>query len=222
MNEIEQLIDLVFDPTEYNPGNMSKLLYQSILNEFSIKLTIDERKIYSKYVSYVFDLIELLRETKIPDCKKYFEQIYKKDPYVIDNIIMMWCLPRSEQYMSKIMYYKAYKNNIANFNGILYEMRNENYIMYFCIDILSKPCKCPIHCIDIIWNSLIVNKLNIDSIILTRKKFDYIEFNLDEEQKDNNISICLNIQEINEFGLGYAPNEFGKTFNQMIDHICSD
>ena len=222
-NDIDEIIDMIFDEKTFNPDSMAKLLYASILNEFSIKLSTSERKIYSTYVSYMYDLIENLRELDITNLDIYLKKISKKDPYVIDNIIMLWSLPRSEQYMSKIMYYKAYKNNIVDFNNILFDLRNEDYIIHFCLDILSKPSKCPIHCIDIIWNCMDVNKININSIMLARKKFDFIEFNLEDQHEEDEItlSICLSTSKIDEYGLGNKLNSKGKTFNDMINYICN-
>ena len=222
MQDIEQISN-IFNDDYFNPNTMAQLLYSAILNGFRIKIGVEERKIYSTYLGYMYDLVEYLRDEPIEKIKDIMKYLLQKDPYVVDNVIMLWCFPRSGLYMSKMMYYRAYTENIKNYADILFEMRNEDFVIHFCLDIISKPSQCPIHCVDIIWNCLDINRIKISSIVIDKKKQDdFIEFNLDEETTDTEISISLNAVRIYNFNLGNKPNQNGKSFNDMINFISRE
>lgn len=211
-----EILDSILNKNEFNPGIMSKFLYGVILNAFRTKINMDERKLYYSYIGYMYDIIEYLREQPIDKILEVMKKYYAIDEYIVDNLIMLWSFPRSEQYMSKLMYYRAYEDNINAYNNILYEMRNEDFVINFCIDIIAKPSKCPIHCIDILWNCIDINDIEIDTVFLNTKKYDYIEFNLDEEESTDKIHIELNADRLTEFNLGNKKNSKGISFNDMI------
>jgi len=128
-----------------------QMLYSALLNKFRIEIGEDEYEQFNEFQNRIFDLIENLRNLSRATIPIVINYLSKKNPTLPDIIIMMWCLPRPNQYLSQRMYKSKYKENIKKYNYKMIENVNNETIMNFCVETLSKTNNVPVHCIDYLW-----------------------------------------------------------------------
>lgn len=140
-----------FVPEIRDIERLSKKLYRALLNRFMINVSLQEYNDMKQYQECIFDLVEDLRKMDISFIEDFLNYLDENDPYMADNIIMCWSLPRTEDYLSKKFYNKKYEENIKKYNCILVELVEHPVVRNFCIETLSKTNYVPVHCIDILW-----------------------------------------------------------------------
>jgi len=128
-----------------------KLLYAMYINKFKINMEIEEYQIISELHQKIFSCTEEMREMNSDQIKEIFIYLDRILPCLADIIIMTWCLPRADQYNSKIIYNNMYQKNIQNYNQKLFDLVDLYVIRNFCMESLIKKNSIPIHCIDILW-----------------------------------------------------------------------
>lgn len=184
--------------------NLSKLLYSAILNKFRITISKDDYQYFKEYQERMFDLVENLRELTSATIPIVFDYLTEINPYLPDIIIMLWCLPRSDQYLSKKIYTNRYKQNIQKYNIKLIKNIENNVIKNFCLETLTKTNNVPVHCIDYLW--MYMNGLSFDFTFYNQEGAQYIGFEIPESDENNKdetfINFGFNMEYMLEMGLG--------------------
>lgn len=187
-----------------NCDGTSHILYEAILNKFKITITDEEYEYFKEFQERVFDLVENLRELEKSTISLVFDYLDKQNPYLADIIIMMWCMPRTDNFLSKRFYNKKYKDNISNYNHKLTDIIEHNVIKKFCIETLSKTNNIPIHCIDYIW--FYMNTLGLEFSFYNSENSEYVGFTMPEDKNDYDgkpyIDMGFNMTYMLEIGLG--------------------
>ena len=86
-----------------NCDNLSQIVYAAFLNKFKITMNDEEYIYFKEYQERVFDLVENLRELDTKSISLVFNYLDEKNPYIADIIIMMWCMPRTDNFLSNII-----------------------------------------------------------------------------------------------------------------------
>jgi hypothetical protein len=189
----------------------------------------DEYTYFKEYQDRVFDLIENLREMSSATIPLVFDYLSGINATLPDIIIMLWCLPRSDQFLSKINYNKRYKENIAKYNRKLIRNIEHRVVADFCLETLTKTNNVPVHCIDYLW--FYMNKISMEFIFYNSESGGYIGITILEDEEDKNsdeqwIELGLNVEYILGLGLGrtiYKTNPSNKgTFQKFLFKIFSD
>ncbi|XWV25324.1 hypothetical protein QJ856_gp0446 [Tupanvirus deep ocean] len=186
-----------------NCDNISQILYAAILNRFMINMSEEEYVYFKEYQERVFDLVENLRElttATIPIVLNYLDKI---NPYLADIIIMLWCMPRTDNFLSKRMYNNKYKENIKKYNMKMIKNIENIVIRNFCIETLTKTNYVPIHCIDYIW--FYMNTLSLEFTFYNTESSAYIGFIMPEQTDKNGdtyIDFGFNMEYLLDLGLG--------------------
>ena len=192
---IEQF-NLLDNAHEINCDNLSKLLYKAILNNFKIEMTTDEYYYFKEYQERVFDLIENARELTSATVPVLFEYLDKENHYLLDIVIMQWCLPRTDNYLSKKFYDIKYKQNIEKYNCKLTKNIEHYAIKNFCTETLIKSNNVPIHCIDLLWYYM--NDLTLELSFYNSDS----KLNIGFCPTDNTMGFGFNMEYLLEIGLG--------------------
>jgi hypothetical protein len=194
-----------------NCDDMSTLLYSVILNKFKVTMTAEEYVYFKEYQERVFNLIENLRELTSATIPLIFNYLDKVKPCLADIIIMLWCMPRADTYLSKRMYNKTYKENIQKYNNKMIKNIDHNVMKNFCIETLTKTNNVPVHCIDYLW--FYMNTLSIDFTFYNYVNGNYIGFQMEEDNHNNTdenemfIQFGFNMEYLLEMGLGQVSYE---------------
>ncbi|AKI78995.1 hypothetical protein [Acanthamoeba polyphaga mimivirus] len=187
---------------------LSQLLYSAIIQNLKIKLDDKEYLIFNEYQENVFQLIDSLREFDENIIFIVLEYLASKEyHYLIDCIIMWWCLPNKNMFMSKNMYNKSYKQNIEKFNSKLTNRITHSLIESFCRDALSKTNKIPIHCLDLLWYYMNGMAIDLDFYNSNNCLNVAIIVPEDEEPTDDSdsttyVTFGINMEFILEMGIG--------------------
>lgn len=205
----------IIDTEDFNSSFLSQLLYKAYINKFLIHMEPPEYEIFQLYQNRFFDLIENMREFDIASIKTIFTFFENEDPYVVDNIIMSWCLPRPGSYSSKKYYDDEYSKNIAKFNSKLLEMVEHRPVKNFCIECITKTCNIPIHCINILWHYL--TSITVEFDFCDDLHSRYLSIILGDDP--NIIRIGLNLVYVLNMGLGKNPQN---NFNILIQNMVND
>lgn len=182
---------------------VSQMLYATILNKFKISMTEDEYVIFKEYQERMFDLVENMRELSASTIPIIFEYLDKVNHCLPDIIIMLWCLPRSDKYLSKQIYKNCYKQNIQKYNEKLVKNITHEIMKNFCIETLTKTNNVPIHCIDYIW--FYMNTIEMEFTFYNLESCAYIGFimpDYEHHPDDNYIDFGFNMEYLLEMGLG--------------------
>ena len=248
----------VLGKDEYiNCDYISQMLYAALLNKFMITMSekehayfkechknrcmmtmTDEEYVYFKeYQERVFDLVENLRELSpatIPLIFNYLDQVNK---YLPDIIIMLWCMPRPDTFLSKNMYNKAYRENIKKYNNKMIKNITHDVMKNFCIETLSKTNNVPVHCIDYLW--FYMNTLSFDFTFYNYDNGGYIGFQMPEyngyniqhlkpesNEVESYIEFGFNMEYMLEMGLGQIvyvndPGQKG-SFRNFLKNCVTD
>lgn len=191
-----------FVPQIGNVEDLSKKLYRALLNKFMIDVSFQEYNEIKQYQECIFDLVEDLREKDISFIGEFLNYLDNHDPYLADNTIMIWSLPRTDDYLSKKFYNKKYEENIKKYNCKLVELVEHPVVKNFCIETLSKTNYVPVHCIDILW--FYMNILSFELFFYNTNSCYYLGFVMPEKRGlwDEYIEFGLNVPFILEMGLG--------------------
>lgn len=136
---------------DLNSDYLSKLLYTSFLSRFQDSYSAGEYLYFREYQERVSDLVEDMRQLDVPTIQSIFDYLLKVDIYLVDVIIMSWCLPRVANYYSRRSQYSKYRELIEKYLPKLTQMIDHEAIKNFSCDILGKTNYVPIHCIDLLW-----------------------------------------------------------------------
>lgn len=204
-----------------NCNNSSQILYTAILHRFRITMNETEYELFKEYHERVFDLIENLRELTSNYILSVLNYLHRENRYLCDIIIMLWCLPRTDTFLSKQTYYNHYKDNIQKYHyKMVVNIKNE-CIKTFCLDILSKIKNIfvPVHCIDYIWNYM--SNLTIEFSFFNTECGNYLGLCLDELEEEC-IILGLNMEHILELGLGQVCYPNILSFRHIIIKVITD
>jgi hypothetical protein len=169
-----------------NSDNLSQILFTSYITKFTEVLTTEESNYLNGYHDRVFNLVENMRELSKSTISVIFEYLLKKNAYVLDLVIMVWTLPRKNNYLGQDKYKLKYKENIQKYNNKLIQLINTTPIEQFCIEsltrnIVTKTGTCnnylPIHCIDLLWYYLSPNDFSLEFSSITSKEYVGVEIN---------------------------------------------
>lgn len=209
--------------------NLSHLLYSAILNKFKITISEEDYIHFKEYQERMFDLVENLREMTSATVPIVFDYLTEINPYLPDIIIMLWCLPRSDVYLSKRIYNNRYKQNIQKYNIKIVKNIHNNVVKNFCVETLSKTNNVPVHCIDYLW--LYMNGLSFDFTFYNYDSAAYIGFEMPKEESHENcidtfIKFGFNMEYMLEIGLGQTVYESDPTnkgsFRNFLKNILCD
>ncbi len=190
----------VLGKDEYiNCNQISQMLYEAYLNKFIIKYTYKEYEYFREYQERIFDLVENMRELKISTIKLIIEYLNNNDQYIVDNIIMTWCLPRLDNHYSKRIYDNVYRKNINTYNNKLISLIDHKLIKDFCCLTLSKTNYIPIHCIDLLWYYM--ENISLEFIFYNMENARYIGIIMPDHDS-NDIVFGLNMEYLLDMGLG--------------------
>ena len=251
INQTETLDMLVMDQDNKNNENdekincekMSTILYTAILNKFIIRMGKAEYVYFREYQERVFDLVENLRELDVNDISTILTYISKIDIYLVDIIIMLWCVPRIDNLLSKKIYQIRYRQNIQQYNAKLCNLITHDTIKYFCIETLTKVNNVPAHCMDYIWYYMANMEIEFDfynsengayigfepietdeSDKIDKNKCDRNQNKCDQKSRENIIQIGINFLYFLELGLGsiiYA-NDLKGSFKNFIKSLVTN
>lgn len=202
--------------------NLSQILYATILNKFRMNMTQEEYVYFKEYQERVFDLVENLRELPSTTIPIVFDHLTNVNHYLIDIIIMLWCLPRTDDYLSKKMYNKEYRENIQKYHQKMVKNICHKCMENFCIETITKTNNVPVHCIDYIW--FYMNNLSFDFTFYNSNGGAYINFTFSENDKF--INFGFNMEYLLELGLGQIvyhndPNQKG-SFRNFLQQIITN
>lgn len=210
-----------------NCDGLIHILYAAILNKFKVDMTKEEYFYFKEYQERVFDLVENLREQDIDTISLILEYLYKINAYLADIIIMLWCLPRSDQYLSRQIYHSVYYQNIEKYNTKITNLIEHNAIKCFCLETLSKTINVPVHCIDYLWYYM--NALSLEFSFFNTNSGDYISFVMPEhghDEKNEYIDFGFNMEYMLRLGLGrisYSNDPLNKMpLYQFLKYFVSD
>lgn len=200
-----------------NCNSICIMLYNALISKFKITFTKDEYPYFKEYQERIFDLVENMRQLDNSIIHNILSFLEIENHYLVDIIIMSWCLPRSDTYLSQNRYKLKYKDNIIKFQSKLIHNITQSYMQKFCLDFLSKSNNLPIHCIDYIWYYM--NALTIEFEFYNNQSANYIGINL---HNDRTITLGLNLEYILFMGLGnfeYSnKGSFKKFFIEFIQN----
>lgn len=213
--------------------NLSHMLYASILNKFMITIDNIEYQHFREFHERTFDLVENMRELEVDLIEKIFVYLNKVNNYLVDIILMLWCLPRINNIRSKQLYDAKYKNNIKKYNFKIVKLIKSEPIKIFCLESLSKTNYVPIHCIDYI--SFYLEEITFEISFCGSNGKDYIGFNVNSGKEKNEsflqfnmdktpeipIDISINMEYFFELGLGLFKHEM-KQFSTILKLFIND
>lgn len=213
----------VMGENDLNCDFMSQLLYEAILKKFKIQIEKKEYFYFSQYQERAFNLVEDLREKDTDFIEKIINFLGKNNPYLADVVIMQWCLPRPNNYLSKRFYKNAYRENIKEYNYKLTKIVENQTIKNFCIETLTKNNNVPVHCIDLLW--FYMGSISFELTFFNSECSEYISFTMSKHD-DDYIDFGLDAEYILDMGLGQIlyendPNSKG-SFSNFIKIFFTD
>lgn len=221
-NQIEKLLaDFDVWPIEENKKDsyhdVCHSLYKAYLNKFNIEMTQKEYILMDMYREKVFDLVNALHDSSSTIVSDLLVYLLAENAYLVDLILMCWCLPKKVDYYSKKRYQAVYQENIKKYNHIIIGMIEIEPIKIFCTEILTKTCNVPIHCLDYIWY-YVNDSIHMEFHFINSVYNDYITINFQEseDKKIIELDIGIDIYRVLELGLGSVDAGNGKMFKQVI------
>lgn len=211
-----------------------KLLYGFYLSRFKFTMDSEEYQFIGELQDKIFNCTEEMRYLEINQIRDVFVYLDKVLPCLADIIIMTWCLPRAEQYRSKIIYDNVYQSNIRSYNHILFEIADCYVIRNFCLESLIKKNSIPVHCIDILWYWMCSVDIDIDFNFVNSGNGNFIMIDKDEFLPQGNeinlgvapvvtatVSMGINMETIFKLGLGKeecSKGAFQKLLNSLLNN----
>lgn len=217
-----------------NCDNICCILYSAYLTKFNISFSNEEYVLFKEYQERIYDFVEDMRELDTNTISNILDYLYSINIYLTDIIIMSWCLPRSDNYLSKKIYGIKYKENIKKYNIKIIDIIEHNVIKTFCCELLTKKksimlCNTqhftgysiPIHCIDYLW--YYINNLSFELTFYNMECANYIGIDISD---DDYINLGLNMEYLLELGLGkinYLNDPIKKgPFNRFLLKFITD
>lgn len=211
-----------------------KLLYGFYLNRFKFTMDSDEYQFIGELQDKIFNCTEEMRQLEINQIKNVFIYLDGLLPCLADIIIMTWCLPRAEQYRSKIIYDNVYQSNIQSYNHTLFELADCYVIRNFCLESLIKKNSIPVHCIDILWYWMCLVDLEVEFNFVNSGNGNFIMIDKDEFVSQGNegnlgvapvatttVSLGINMETIFRLGLGKEECKKGN-FQKLMNSLLTD
>lgn len=211
----------ILEKGDIDCDNLSYVLYGAILKKFKITMDQDEYAYFKEYQEHIFDLIENLRELNTEIIPIVFDYLNKINHYIPDIIIMLWCFPRTDNFLSKLIYNKNYKLNIQKYNHKLTAHINHYVMKNFCVETLSKTNNIPVHCIDYIW--FYMNGISLELSFYNCECGTYIGISMLEDD-DEYVGFGFNMEYLLEMGLGQIiyENDSKGTFRNLLKNLVLD
>lgn len=210
-------------PNSESFHSSSQTLYKMYLNAFKLSIEEDKYKILKEYQDNLFDLIDSLRDSDETTLKLFLEFLDKENPYLADLILICWCLPRADDWLSVTKYNMVYKNNINKYNQIVINIINHSVVKNFCIETLTKTNNAPIHCIDYLWY-YVSDAISLEFYFVNTKHQGYLAITVEEEQTNSgvcaNLKVGLDIEHIINMGLGNIGHK--TPFKNVIKSMVMD
>lgn len=191
-------------------------LYEALLKRFQIEMGSMMYEQFYEYQSLVFDVVEDLHVQSVDDIKEVLEYLCKEDPYLLDVIIMSWCLPRPVSCFSKRRYQQLYEERIDLHMDKLVELVEIDPIKNFCVETLTKTNNVPVHCIDLLWRYMA--SIEYQLTWCNEQSGNYISVRIEDEE----IVIGLNVYVIDNLGLGDRKNQKEITFGETMIGIITN
>lgn len=203
----------VLGKDEYiNCDTISHLLYAAYLNRFIISLTEDEYQLFYEYQNRIYDLVENMRELEPVNIDIILKYLNKQNPYVVDIVIMSWCLPRADDYLSVSRYNNKFKENITKYLNKLIKIIDNQCIKNFCCETLTKTNYVPIHCVDLLWYYM--NSTTHEFEFYNMENARYIGFSVSDH--NDTITIGFNMEYLLEMGLGRTTYDVKGSFRNLL------
>ena len=201
--------------------NLSHMLYSTILNKFKVTMTKEEYGYFKEFQERIFDLVENLRELDGVMIVSTLEYLHKTNVYLVDIVIMLWSLPRTDNYLSKRIYNRIYKEYIQKFNHKMVDLIHHETVRNFCIETLTKTNNVPVHCIDYLWFYMV--KMSMEFTFYNSENGHYIGFITSD---DEYIEMGLNMEYLLGMGLGqvtYPDDPANKgSFRNFLKNIITN
>ncbi len=208
------MIELV-DEFDIIDKPLAHIMYGVYLKKFQVQLDKKESELVNEYHEKIIQFVEHIRELDFGAIKEIFIYLDKTLPCLADIVIMQWCLPRAEQFHSKLMYNKNYKKNIQLYNQKLIDNIDLYVIRNFALESVIKTCNVPVHCVDLIWYWMKEDS-QLEFSFCNSGAGNYIGIEIDPEETDDPcIQVVLNMESILELGLGNVMTKQG-SFKNLI------
>lgn len=110
-------------------------LYALYSSGFTLDVEEEEFLLISEFQYSLFNLIDNCDE--ITDLTKILTLLYEYIPCIADLFIIMWCIPRPDEYLSHRLFIKKYKTKILQKFYRLLEIIDHKIIKEFCLDVIS-------------------------------------------------------------------------------------
>lgn len=188
--------------------DMSQTLFAALLNCFKIRIDQDKYLLFRAYQESVFDLVEDLREMEVEFIQRVLEYILTINNYLPDIIIMLWCLPRTDIYLSRKKYDAEYLDLIQKYHSKMVQLIEHDIVQDFCIESLSKVNNVPVHCIDYIWHY--TRNLSFEFVFYNDGSAHYVGIT----PGDASIKLGFNMEYVLRLGLG--KGSFSKVITKFV------
>lgn len=200
--------------------SLSNLLYFAILNRFRVVMNNQQYITFKIFQEKVFNLVESMRKQDSEIIAIVFDYLSEIDIYLIDVIIMLWCLPRADTYLSKRFYNKHYEKNIQKHNYKMIKNIEHKTVKSFCMDTLTKTNNVPVHCIDYLWYYM--NGISLEFSFYNYESGDYIGFSIPQGDFIF-LEFGFNMEKLLELGLGQIIYQNGNgSFRNFIKNLITD
>ena len=207
----------VIGPDEtLNTDNLSQILFSAYLNHFNKAFDIEEQTYIDGYHERIFNLVENLREHTVGNIQLVLEYLYEANAYVLDLVIMAWCLPRQSNYLSEQIYLDRYTSLVSTHNHKLIQIITLKPMEQFCSEAMAKTNHVPLHCIDLLWYYMTPYELEFRFTAGNTSKWVGIHIDETESTESMHTIITINLEYVLSCGLGRVKNLKGKIFEDII------
>jgi hypothetical protein len=207
----------VIGPDEtLNTDTLSQILFAAYLNHLDKVYSIEEQLYVDEYHERIFNLVENLREHTTVDIQIVLEHLYEANPYVLDLVIMTWCLPRHSIYLSEQIHRDRYHMLISSYNHKLISIVTSKAIMQFCAEAMAKTNFVPVHCLDLMWYYM--DPYEIEFKFTSGITSKWVGVLVDEHQSVESMYtvMTINLEYILGCGLGRVPNPKNRTLEDLL------
>ncbi|ANB50449.1 hypothetical protein [Powai lake megavirus] len=213
--QYQQFIDNsnIIKNDDMNCKYMSHLLYTKILANGKVEMTVQESQIMMQYQNNVHAFIEIIREYDTKNILEILEYLYSIEfEYLVDVIIMWWCLPDINMSFGKKKYNDHYKSLIQQYNHKIIELIDTNILKHFCLETISRTNSIPVHCIDYLWYYMM--SISMEPEFYNSNNAMHIKITI---QDDEYIGFGFNMERLLYLGLGRI--NYSKSINPKIPFI---
>lgn len=186
--------------TKIDNHRLSQKLFSILVTGYFLD-TENSRDVVYEYRERVVSMVQVLRATDVCFIDQVLRYIMTQNPYLTDVVILLWCLPHN--HLSRKRYDACYRELVTTYLGKLCHLVETEPLRNFALEMISRDCRIPPHCIDVIWPHM--RNLNFDVIFISRlvttiyirypecEKFNY---------ETDYIEIGLNMVYLLDLGLG--------------------